>query len=290
MRSCRPLLVLLGITVLSAALVVFPVQAITNGSFDEDNFFSNVGTFVIQGTQGGPILPYCSGTLIAPDVFLTAAHCTWGFPENAMTETVRAAVCFDNLIPYSSKTDLTKTHLIYATHLFINPRFNQQRLNDSGDFSILLLPEGSTSGITPAVLPTEGLLDELAADKRLHDAVLTAVGYGEHERVLSGGPPTHLTPRPFLPPLPNPLPRKFAFPGFHALTGGYLMLSQNPATGDGGQCYGDSGGPDFLEVDGQLVLVGIVNGTDPTCHALNLASRLDTESVREFLGQYVTLP
>ena len=33
---------------------------------------------------------------------------------------------------------------------------------------------------------------------------------------------------------------------FRALNGAWLRLSQNDATGDGGTCFGDSGGPNFL--------------------------------------------
>ena len=62
----------------------------------------------------------------------------------------------------------------------------------------------------------------------------------------------------------------------------------NPATGDGGTCYGDSGGPNFLGMT-QIVAAITITG-DMVCRATNVTYRLDTESARTFLAQYVTLP
>jgi hypothetical protein len=46
----------------------------------------------------------------------------------------------------------------------------------------------------------------------------------------------------------------FAISGFNALNNTFLRLSQNPATGDGGACFGDSGGPNFLDHNGARLL------------------------------------
>ena len=62
----------------------------------------------------------------------------------------------------------------------------------------------------------------------------------------------------------------------------------NPATGDGGTCYGDSGGPNFLG-DTNLLAATTITG-DFMCRATNVTYRLDTASARSFLGQFVTLP
>jgi hypothetical protein len=67
-----------------------------------------------------------------------------------------------------------------------------------------------------------------------------------------------------------------------------LRLSQNPSTGDGGTCYGDSGGPNFLG-DSQVIASITITGDIP-CRSRNVTYRLDTLSARAFLGQFVTLP
>ena len=57
-------------------LAVVPIaQAITFGQPDEDNDYPNVGAIMVRG-QDDTKYRICSGTLIAPKVFLTAAHCT----------------------------------------------------------------------------------------------------------------------------------------------------------------------------------------------------------------------
>jgi hypothetical protein len=40
--------------------------------------------------------------------------------------------------------------------------------------------------------------------------------------------------------------REYAISTFNAVGPNYLRLSRNPATGNGGTCYGDSSGPKFL--------------------------------------------
>ena len=66
----------LTLTMMMAVLLaVVPfAQAITFGQPDGENH-PNVGAMVVLEPDGNYYL-YCSGTLIAPDVFLTAAHCT----------------------------------------------------------------------------------------------------------------------------------------------------------------------------------------------------------------------
>ena len=82
----------------------------------------------------------------------------------------------------------------------------------------------------------------------------------------------------------------YAFSSFHSLNGGYLRLSQNPSTGNGGTCFGDSGGPNFLNVDGVRTLVAITITGDSVCRSTNVDYRLDTVSARAFLAPFVSLP
>jgi hypothetical protein len=62
----------------------------------------------------------------------------------------------------------------------------------------------------------------------------------------------------------------------------------NPSTGDGGTCYGDSGGPNFLGSSNTLAATTITG--DAICRSTNVVYRLDTAAARAFLGGYVTLP
>ena len=72
---------------LAAALtlaVVIPASlfAITYGYVDTNGTYSNTGAFIVKSPTTGQLFPICSGTLIAPDVFLTASHCTAFFEQD----------------------------------------------------------------------------------------------------------------------------------------------------------------------------------------------------------------
>jgi hypothetical protein len=266
------------------ALILFigssHLWAITYGFVDQNNAYPNTGAFIVRSSTTGFIYPICSGTLVSPTAFLTASHCTAYFTDELVPLGYTAFVSFDNPIPFG---DLTTNHtrLIPATQVITNPNYNQAQ-SDTGDIALLLLPDRSTRGISSAALPTLNLLDQLAAQNGLASSVYTAVGYGLQNRVVGGGVPYFQDT--------NPIPRMYAFSGFNSLNNTYLRLSQNPSTGNGGTCFGDSGGPNFLNVNGVRTLVAITITGDSVCRSTNVDYRTDTVSARGFLAPYVSLP
>jgi hypothetical protein len=273
-----------GLTACEAAPItevpVVEPQFITYGAIDDDETYANVGAFIVRSPTSGEIFPICSGTLISPTVFLTAAHCTAFYQQDLAPRGFEVFVSFSSPIGFGALTSKS-TRLVEVTAVFSNPLYNQSQ-NDSGDLGVLILSSHGTRGIAPATLPTLGLLDRLAAAGALKNAVFTAVGYGVQNRVIGGGVPFHQDL--------NPIPRMYAFSSFNALGPGYLRLSQNPATGNGGTCFGDSGGPNFLPLNGTPILVATTVTGDAVCRSTNVDYRLDTASARTFLGRFVTLP
>jgi hypothetical protein len=86
--------------------------------------------------------------------------------------------------------------------------------------------------------------------------------------------------------------RDVATGGLWAVNPSRLRISMNPARGDGGTCYGDSGGPNFLgagESETNMVAAITITG-DAMCRATNVDYRLDTPSAQAFLSHYLTLP
>ena len=247
--------------------------AITYGFIDANNTFSNTGAFIVKNPVTNEILPICSGVMITANVFLTASHCTTYYMQEFAPQGYTAYVSLDQSIPFGSLST-NSTVLLSVAHVVTNPNYNQSQ-SDPGDIAVLILDQ-NVEGITPATLPSCRLLDQLAAHNGLKSAFFTNVGYGLQNRVVGGGVP-------FFQDL-NPIPRMFSYSGFNSLTRGFLRLSQNPATGNGGTCFGDSGGPNFLLVNGQDVLVAITITGDSACRATNVDYRVDTPSAQEFLA------
>lgn len=265
---------ILAISLVTASLLLSPkASAITYGFVDTNNTFRNTGAFIIKSPTTGQIFPICSGTMITDNVFLTASHCTIFYQQDLAPQGFVAYVSLDQSIPFGALTS-TKTNLLPVAHVVTNPNFNQSQ-GDSGDIGALIL-QRNVRGITPAVLPSCGLLDQLSAQNGLKNAVFTNAGYGLQNRVVGGGVP-------FFQDI-NPVPRMFSFSSFNSLNGAYLHLSQNPSTGNGGTCFGDSGGPNFMSLNGQQLIVSITITGDSVCRSTNVDYRLDTLSAQGFLA------
>jgi len=275
MNRSRYLFVLLLLTTFCAALLIAPSRssAITYGFVDTNNTYSNVGAFIVKSSTTGNIYPICSGTLISSNVFLTASHCTSYYTNELAPLGYTAYVSFEKSIPFGDLTT-TKTKLLAVSTVVTNPNYNQAQ-SDSGDIGALML-SANVKGLTPATLASCGLLDQLVAQNGLKNAVFTNAGYGIQNRVVGGGVPYYQDV--------NPIPRMYSFSSFNSLNGGYIRLSQNPSTGNGGTCFGDSGGPNFLAVNGQLVLAAITITGDSVCRSTNVDYRLDTASAQGFFA------
>jgi hypothetical protein len=253
MRKVLLAFAMMAVAVLMASSVA---SAITYGKAD-GNRHPQVGALV--GTFDGETYPYCSGTLISRTVFLTAAHCEPGKK--------RVTVTFDEKYGPSSR--------LYAGTFHASPLYPGAS-NDPHDIAVVAFDK-PIEGIHPARVPTLNRFSDLPKDKRF-----TSVGYGSQE--VTNAPGGHQFVYRDV--------REYSVGEINAVTPSYLRISQNPATGNGGTCYGDSGGPNFLgagPAETNIVASTTITG-DSFCKSTNVTYRLDTRSARAFLRHYVKLP
>jgi hypothetical protein len=244
-----------------------PANSITFGQPD-GNRHPNVGQLVVDFPDpDGGLFGICSGTLIEPDVFLTAAHCVAFLPGLGVTD---AYVSFDTDVDPATST------LHHGTYVF-HPAFGGPG-SDAHDIAVVLLDE-PVSGITPARLPAAGLLDRLKASHSLTSQRFIAVGYGCVRDDKTGGPHSLNC---------DANVRRFADQGYFSLQKAWLLLAMNPSIGSGGTCFGDSGGPHFLGTSNVVVSITVTG--DRWCRATDKTYRTDTASARAFLDPFVTLP
>jgi hypothetical protein len=281
-----------------------PAVAITGGAPvpEDDGRFDAVGALLLafDVADDDPFhLGICSGTLVhtggdrgADTCFLTAAHCTYDDPAfgeaiaGILASLLAADVSYAGLEvtfeadPWAEPVDGRRWWLADGT---TTHRVEGQVLGDYGthpsrkdDGDVALLELDGDPDVTPLLVDTTSLTS--LSRKQLQAATWISVGYGSRLDGTLGRPE-----------ITDGGSRWYsAAPGaFLALRPGGLYLSQNAARDHGGTCYGDSGGPIFLDEDGDgedLRLVAITSWGDANCVATNLTYRLDTASAQAVLG------
>ena len=239
------------------------VGAITYGVPD-GNAHPNVGLLIAR--IDGAYFAICSGTLVAPTVFLTAGHCTAAI-EDLEADTF---VTFTSAPPYSVASFLPGTS---HTH----PDFGTSFPNTS-DIGVVTL-ETPVLSIAPARIPDAGYLDDLSTRRGLNDVYFTHVGYGTQ------------SVRPRL------VDQVIRYQGVSSLinlvnasTDGFnLQTTANPGRGRSGICFGDSGGPAFFEnTDVVAAIHSFVANLN--CKGVAFSYRTDIATSLDFLADFGVTP
>jgi V8-like Glu-specific endopeptidase len=156
----RPLLRALLATIAIVLTLAAPAGAILDGTPDTDHPYVGIMVTVVEGQR----VPVCSGFLVSPTVYVTAAHCV-----HALGGTLPAYVSFDQAFTPSS--------VLRPGTAVANPDF---RAGGSAHEIALVLLDEEVTELGYAELPGLGLLG--ASPKKNS---LTVVGYGAD--VVKGG-------------------------------------------------------------------------------------------------------
>lgn len=266
----RRSLLLVAMVVLGLVLPAAAAHAIVQGVPDDEHHYVGafVGTVLDPRTGREVQIQFCTGTLLASDVVLSAAHCFVGLEEFGLRDprfTLEAVIDADRdgLVDRGTRL-LTGTPVPHES-------FGSGGRDNPFDLAVFLLDRPVTR-VAPAALPALGLLDRptVQAD------TFVAVGYGL----------TRTSRRQAFQAFEPAGRRLMAEQQLRSTTAAWASFSMNEATGDGGSCYGDSGGP---HLRGDVVVSITVTG-DAMCKATDKSYRLDTRWSREFLARFVDTP
>lgn len=286
----RKILIVLVAAVLLALVMVAPAAAITNGQPDGDNH-PYVGLVLFYDSNMVPLWR-CSSSLIAPNVLLTAAHCTEAPAARAQVWFDKGPLPRDPLFqggscnvggPYTAypcgggTKGTPHTNPLYQSPIAGGlPGFSYR------DTGVVVL-DSAVTNIRLAKLPAAGLVDTLK-----NKTAVDLVGYGVQYQAQIPG---NVLPQP--PPYyrwTGPRERLYApsalVSGNFVHSAEYMRLSLNPGGGGGGTCFGDSGGPDLL---GGTDTVLAVNSyvTNVNCSGVGYSARVDIPQVLAWVKSFI---
>jgi len=272
MKKAKSLIILLVLVLMFVSAV--PAGAISDGELDGSNHPYVV--LLIMDVGGEPMWR-CSGTLLSATVLLTAGHCASNFPDDPYTGmrvfTEADVQNGNNNYPYAGPNTVEAVswaaHPLYETASFF--------VHDVG---VVILESPGVVLSEYGTLPEPNQLDALKTRRGLQDLTFTAVGYGMQESFPTAAAWKDVSIKVRM--VAHPKLNQINVPGF---TGDFsLLLSNNAHTG--GTCFGDSGGPNFL--DNSNVVAGVTSfGINGNCAGTGGVFRIDRPNVLDFINTYL---
>lgn len=205
---------------------------------------------VVALTWGSGPSSFCSGTLITPDVVLTAAHCL-----DNISPTLLEVFFGNDVAQLGERRDVEE--LIY------HPLWDGDNLSHGYDLGLIRLASPAPADATPVpFLPAS-----LALTQSDEASALEFVGFGRTENDTSG---IKLTAMAILGNVCDG-PTACSWGGTQVAPGGFGYPMDA-----GGPCKGDSGGPGFIWRNGQEYVAGVTSYGDEFCDYFGVSTRPDS--------------
>ena len=290
-------LVLLGAVALLLATAT-PAGAITYGQPDAGEH-PYVG-FMIFFDPAEPGWFSCSGTLLDADTFLTAAHCTYGIGTKGEASPRTSGgtdvwVTFQEqevLKGWPLRADYPTEEALYAARsawLNANSAYTRGTAYPHPEYDNFAdFPVTHDVGVVQlkrnmrmsryGQLAALGTAEQLVANTAPNDALVETVGYGIQS----------IQPKPMDVESRFKSTSRIVELNGNQSVGGNLHTLNNPSEvgGKGGSCFGDSGGPVFVNNTNQVIAV-VSYGPSQTCHGADYSWRVDTQAARLFVSQFL---
>lgn len=203
--------------------------------------------------------PFCSGTLIAPTVVLTAAHCldvaNGGKPQFATMPPSALAIYVGD----SPATDPSPS-IFGVTQTLIHPGYDRKNLFN--DIALVRLGAAVPTALTAPVAALPASLGLQGSD--VGSLLLNFAGFGETETGSSG---VKLQADGILGGL------GCSVPGCYGADDPFTQFSYSQP--DSGPCFGDSGGPAFIIRGGVPYVAGLTSWGDAYCTQFGVSTRVD---------------
>lgn len=211
-----------------------------------------VEMFPATGALLTNLVPTCTGTLVSPTVVLTAAHCV--DPELTGSDEPQSFTLEANGLAAPLHT------IVSGREVRIHPEWSLREPEQAGptrwfDIALLIL-DSPIEDVEYGVIPTP----EEAERALVPDATVEIVGYGQHDvdnQLAIGLKKNAIT--------------------VIAEVGDHELQTSHP--GDAQKCFGDSGGPAFVDMAGGLRIAGLASrlaGFKPSCVEGTLETRVDS--------------